>query len=351
MTFDLKKHPVTLWMLVLTVAFYAFLFASSHARRLEVAATLQALSASDGEEKHPSERIHQKEARFRGNLLARPRLLSALSVGLILVFLTGLAVEFQWLSRCLRKKAVLAVPGRSRPRIAWGLTETAQLFVGTFFVEACLLGVEIVLSTRVHFSEETKDFLVVLNGFVRDLLIMGWVVLLVTRSKKAPLVSLGLTREDLLKNVWTGFWSYWGIVPILLVLLLWTSALAKMFSYEPPPQAVVEIYLKKSTESFIVFFTFFVAVLGPLFEEIFFRGFAYAAFRARFGAGLAMVVTAFIFSALHLSLAAFIPVFFLGLYLAYLYEKTGSLVPSMTAHVLHNVIMVGLTLGFKTLSS
>lgn len=351
MNLELKKHPVTLWMLVFTVVFYSFLFAASRAGGPEISAARKALLAAHGEESLTPERIHQKEERFKDNLLARPRLLGALGLGLFFVIFTGLAVELQWLLRLIRKKPMIDGSARIFSDTPWGVTEIVQIFVGLFFVEACFLSAELALSVWVHWNEGAKDFLVVFNGFVRDLLITFWVVVLVTRLKKTPLSSLGLTRTNLFKNVRTGFWSYWGMVPFLLVLLLWTSVVAKMFSYEPPAQAVVEIYLKRSTESFIVFFTLFVAVLGPIFEEIFFRGFAYTALRARFGVTVAMIVTALVFSALHLSLTAFLPIFFLGLYLAYLYERTGSLVPSMTAHVLHNVIMVGLTLGFKSLSS
>lgn len=163
--------------------------------------------------------------------------------------------------------------------------------------------------------------------------------------------SIGLTKENFSKNIEIGFWSYWGIVPILLALLFLTSVLAKAFSYDLPAQTVVEIYLRESRGRALVFFTLLVVVLGPIFEEIIFRGFAYTALRTRCGTPVAMTLTALIFSVVHLNLAAFLPIFFLGLFLAYLYEKTGSLVPSMTAHVLHNGIMVCLTLGFKALSS
>ncbi len=349
MNLDLKKHPVMFGMLVFTVLFYLFLYATSRARGPEGSLTRKAHSVTV--ESVDSRRMDQREERFKENLLARPRLLRFLSLVGFSIFFTGLAVEFNWFLQFLQKRSPIEGTGRAPGSCSWGLTEIFQLFIGLFFVEACLLSAELTLSFWVRWSESAKDFLVVFNGFVRDVLVAVWVVALVTRLKKAPLSSLGLTRNDFFKNLRTGFCSYWGMVPVLLALLFMTSALVKIFSYEPPTQAVVEIYLKKSTEHFIVFFTLFVAVLGPIFEEIFFRGFAYTALRARFGASAAMILTALVFSALHLNLTAFLPIFFLGIFLAYLYEKTGSLVPSMTAHVLHNVIMVGLTLGFKSLSA
>jgi membrane protease YdiL (CAAX protease family) len=180
--------------------------------------------------------------------------------------------------------------------------------------------------------------------------VAGFVVLIVARRFKRPLAEIGLTAKNFIQNVATGLVGYLAIIPALLVLLFVLAAAAKLFSYEPPPQPVVEMYLKKSTEPYLLFFTLFVAIVGPAIEEIFFRGFTYKALRARFGIKWALLGSALIFALLHMNLVAFLPILFLGLVLAYLYEKTGSLVPSMTVHMVHNFIMVSLTLGFKSLS-
>ncbi|HXV19228.1 MAG TPA: CPBP family intramembrane glutamic endopeptidase, partial [Candidatus Omnitrophota bacterium] len=98
----------------------------------------------------------------------------------------------------------------------------------------------------------------------------------------------------------------------------------------------------------LIYFTFFVAILGPIIEEVFFRGFAYTAFRRKWGVVRGMLASSAVFALMHMNLIAFFPIFVLGIFLAYLFEKTGSLVPSMTVHMVHNLIMVSLTLGFKS---
>ena len=79
-----------------------------------------------------------------------------------------------------------------------------------------------------------------------------------------------------------------------------------------------------------------VAVLAPIAEEIFFRGFLYGGLRRRMGALGAMLTSTLLFTALHFSLDAFIPIFVLGLFLAWLYERTGSLYPGMLLHAANN---------------
>ena len=85
-----------------------------------------------------------------------------------------------------------------------------------------------------------------------------------------------------------------------------------------------------------------VVILGPIVEEAFFRGFAYNAIKRKWGTSKAALLTAVVFAGLHGTLIGFLPIMALGLLLVYMYEKTGSLVSSITIHILHNGIMVGL---------
>ena len=47
------------------------------------------------------------------------------------------------------------------------------------------------------------------------------------------------------------------------------------------------------------------------------------------------------FAFIHQNLFAFFPIFVLGLGLAYLYEKRGTLVPSIALHIVHNGVFIG----------
>ena len=96
--------------------------------------------------------------------------------------------------------------------------------------------------------------------------------------------------------------------------------------------------------------TFLVIGLGPFIEEIFFRGFVYGALKHRFGIRKAIFLSALFFSFLHTNPMGFFPILVLGLLLAYLYEKTGSLIPSITVHMLHNGVLLGLLFIVKEIS-
>ncbi len=105
------------------------------------------------------------------------------------------------------------------------------------------------------------------------------------------------------------------------------------FGIETQGQQIVKIF--EAIDSPIWLFIVGV-VVAPFVEEIFFRGFLFQGFRQRYGWVTAMLLSSAIFSAAHLDLAAFIPVFILGSVLAYVYHRSNSVWPGMVLHLLVN---------------
>ena len=88
-----------------------------------------------------------------------------------------------------------------------------------------------------------------------------------------------------------------------------------------------------------VLFTFqAVAIVTPITEELFFRGFVLTGLVPRLGTVGAIVCSALIFSLFHLSVATLIPVFISGLLLGWLYRRTGALWPGILAHAGQNAL-------------
>ena len=111
---------------------------------------------------------------------------------------------------------------------------------------------------------------------------------------------------------------------------------AMLLGLQLQPQQVIE-RLDTSVTGFPLTFLA-AAILAPVAEEIFFRGFLYGGLRRRIGVIGAMIASTVFFTALHFSIDVFIPLFFLGLFLAWLYEKTGSLYPGIILHASNNAL-------------
>jgi membrane protease YdiL (CAAX protease family) len=88
----------------------------------------------------------------------------------------------------------------------------------------------------------------------------------------------------------------------------------------------------------VVFSALVLAVLGPLGEEVFFRGFLFGALAQRMRVASAILVSAAVFALLHMEVGVLIPIFVTGLLLTWLYAKTGSLLPALLAHIGQNLL-------------
>lgn len=81
-------------------------------------------------------------------------------------------------------------------------------------------------------------------------------------------------------------------------------------------------------------------IFAPIFEEIAFRGLLYATLRRRLAFFPAAIVSTSIFALAHgYSLIGFISVFWSGFLWAWIYERTGSLIPGMVAHAMNNLLV------------
>ena len=90
-----------------------------------------------------------------------------------------------------------------------------------------------------------------------------------------------------------------------------------------------------------------IIILTPVLEEIGFRGLLYTTLRSRFTPTVAIVLSAIVFSALHLkSLNSFLSIFWSGLILAYAYERYRSLLPGIVIHAAGNLIYLSTILLF-----
>ncbi len=89
-----------------------------------------------------------------------------------------------------------------------------------------------------------------------------------------------------------------------------------------------------------------IAVIQPICEEVFFRGFLFQGLRDRFRGPLVVVVTALLFGLFHvlnptlLTPERFLPSTLLGLFLGWVCYRSGSLLPGILLHMLHNGLML-----------
>ncbi len=80
-----------------------------------------------------------------------------------------------------------------------------------------------------------------------------------------------------------------------------------------------------------------VCVAAPIVEETVFRGVLYRWLRSVVSVRSAMVISAAVFALAHAITLLFLPLFGLGILLAWIYERSGSLWPAVLVHALFNL--------------
>ena len=111
-------------------------------------------------------------------------------------------------------------------------------------------------------------------------------------------------------------------------------------------QGVQERLVFGSTET-VIFSVINIIIWTSIFEEIGFRGLIYTSLRQRLTPTIAIVISALLFSALHLkSVNGFLSIFWSGLILAYAYEKYRSLLPGIMIHSIGNLLYLSTILLF-----
>lgn len=134
----------------------------------------------------------------------------------------------------------------------------------------------------------------------------------------------------------------------------WVSVttLDKFLGIKLPPQDLIE-WLKPSTYPLWTRLLLMATALfeAPLFEEPLFRGIIFRGFAAAMPPWIALVISSFIFSLVHVNAATLVPIWFLGGAFAWLYWRTGTILAPMCAHFLFNLVNLLLLLFFPSLAN
>jgi membrane protease YdiL (CAAX protease family) len=147
---------------------------------------------------------------------------------------------------------------------------------------------------------------------------------------------LGINRDNLgrlvcivLAVVAAGLWGEWAMGRAAEFLNLtnhWTEWFDQSLVWGAPP------VLAASILEYVVF--------APVCEELAFRGLLFAMLRRRFEFLPAALISTSLFALAHgYSLIGFLSVFWSGFLWAWIYERTGSLIPGIVAHAANNLLV------------
>jgi hypothetical protein len=175
--------------------------------------------------------------------------------------------------------------------------------------------------------------LMYINAFMTQLsfVLLIWALKVIRKWEWADLGWRAMSLKKIMSKI-LGLYAITWLINISYALVL------VKYGLNPSSTDVYAKLLGQATWYTLVLNLLLAGVLAPLVEETLFRGIIFGGLKAYFGKWTAAVLSAAIFSGLHLQIYGFFPRFILGIALVYLYDKYKSLYPSIALHALNNIV-------------
>lgn len=176
-------------------------------------------------------------------------------------------------------------------------------------------------------------FVLAVSTLVTGTLCTGLILLYIRYGSRSSIKEYLALKPVAWKTV-----GFWFAVMALFVLL--SDGLTYLLDRPVTPDFMVRTF---ATAGFLPLFLLALVVLGPLFEEVLFRGFMFAGLRhSRLGDPGAILITAALWAAIHLQydLYGIATIFVMGIVLGVVRMKTGSLYLTFALHAAINLLAV-----------
>ncbi len=221
--------------------------------------------------------------------------------------------------------------------VPWGITDA---LIGFAIVACGSLGSLLFLGLILGSLERQAGGVTTAVLFLLQVLMFAAVWLLAVRWRGASLASLGLGTANLRWPVIVG-WAALALTVSILAGIAYQGIVSGLGieSLEPSPvpeRLLGEGIVRTLTVGILV-------VVGPLAEEVFFRGFLLPAFVQGIGMLPGLIVSSAIFAVAHGDLTVLLPTFASGAILSWLYLRTRSIWPGFLAHAGQNSLAVTFT--------
>ncbi len=179
--------------------------------------------------------------------------------------------------------------------------------------------------------------ILVVTAIMEFAIFFGLTLLLVRRwHSSRPAGYLQYNRPAALDLLLAGVGAV-AVVPIAQILDSWSYVIFPVLRELRGGESAL---LTSHTPARLVLVVFAVSITPAICEEAIFRGWLQRTIRRKASALVSILVTGVLFALFHMSPLSIVALAFVGFYLGYLFERSGTLFASMTAHCLYNLTII-----------
>ena len=242
----------------------------------------------------------------------------------------------------------LDVTDEGRPKATWSWYEALVVY----FLAFLLAGLATLPVIRV--MESDTDLTNIVLSVVAAIVILAVLLLWLQIKHSGWLRVMGLPERGTWgKEIGSGVLFGLGLYPVMVIVvggLLTFLLQAISGEHVEAPEQVGEHLPAIGSALTIVY----AIVIAPIGEELFFRGVLFRSLRDRYGFWVGAVGSAIGFGLIHFipgsvvdAVLLMIVMFFTGLALCFIYERRGTIVVPIAAHMTFNVIGIVLIFGLR----
>ncbi len=159
------------------------------------------------------------------------------------------------------------------------------------------------------------------------------------------LSQLGVRKTPVLIYATLGLYaaSIWLLFPAAFI----NHAVVSKFGIKSSLNPAIPLFFMLENDSTQYLLLFQIVILGPVVEELFFRGFLFGWLRKKMPFVLAALCVSALFSVIHRTHNVVLPLFILSFLLCFLYERTHNMANSILFHSFHNFMGCLVLFGLK----
>lgn len=200
---------------------------------------------------------------------------------------------------------------------------------------AIMLGVGLVISTIASISLDKAGFQpIYIQTIVYPLLFIPAMLLASSQSKR------NMFRIPARPMDRKGYWHLAPAVTVSVGMIALAILLDPLNLVMPPMSPEMETAMRMLADGPVVISLLCTAVFAPILEEWLFRGIILRGLLGKLKPVWAILISALVFGAFHVNLWQAVPATLMGLFLGYVYWKSGSLKLTMLMHCVNNTLSV-----------
>jgi len=199
------------------------------------------------------------------------------------------------------------------------------LFMLIFYFLLVTFGISKIINTKLIVEPNTA------SAIANAILLIGSAGILLQFAPRE------ITRINFtLNNFKLAFKTFTAILPACLLAKIININLIHFFNIPETVNPAIKILNTTTDIKTVILLFLLVSVLAPITEEIFFRGTLFSALRIKRNFMISAISTALLFSLMHEISADILPLFFIGMFLAWSYEHSKEISVPIMVHALFN---------------